>query len=65
MKVEMLNTVYESNCGEFVGRVTGCEGNWVVELRSEKTRSWVVDSRHATASDACEVLTAILENNGF
>lgn len=60
MKVDMVNKVFESDCGKFEGRVTGKRGSWVIELRSAKTKGWIIDSRHATACDACEVLSVIL-----
>jgi hypothetical protein len=60
VKAEFVNEVYESVDGTFEGRVTGKAGSWAIELRSPKTKGWIVDSRHATACDACEVLTVIL-----
>lgn len=64
MSVEFANMTYESDTGNFIGKVTKTDSGAKIELRSQlDARSvWEFDSHHASVKDACEVLEEILSN---
>lgn len=57
--VENINEVVSN--GTIEGRVVKAGNKYAIEVRSDKCRNWSIDSYHATACDACEVLESILE----
>lgn len=60
--VDMINKVYESPCGTWEGKVTGCAGNWEVEYRAVDCGPWVVAERFADSEAACRYLEELFSD---